>query len=177
MSNLGYFNQYNRIFGWTGTLGNEMEIEFLHDEYKADTKVIPRHKQLLRQNLGIEVYADFNEWHNVVISELKSKIDSGRAVLLVYETLQDVNDIYKFLSAHKSEFGYNNLYRYTDGDPLPGMLQVGDIVISTNLAGRGMDLKIDRIVNKNGGLHTLATYLPDNMRTGAQVEGRICACW
>ena len=40
----------------------------------------------------------------------------------------------------------------------------GDIIVASNIAIRGTDLKISPKVLKNGGLHVILTYLPDNLR-------------
>jgi preprotein translocase subunit SecA len=41
-------------------------------------------------------------------------------------------------------------------------LDIGHVIIATNLAGRGTDIKISKELTKNGGLHICLTYLPQN---------------
>ena len=43
-------------------------------------------------------------------------------------------------------------------------MRPGDLIIATNLAGRGTDLKTDSILEANGGLHVILSYLPRNIR-------------
>lgn len=40
----------------------------------------------------------------------------------------------------------------------------GDVIIATNLAGRGTDLEMNENVKKNGGLHVIISFMPSNIR-------------
>lgn len=48
------------------------------------------------------------------------------------------------------------------------MVSVGDVIVATNIAGRGADFKTTRELEKNGGLHVCVGFCPDNERVREQ---------
>ena len=51
-------------------------------------------------------------------------------------------------------------------------LNSGDIVIATNISGRGTDYKTSEELEENGGLHVIISFLPCNQRVEDQALGR-----
>jgi hypothetical protein len=48
----------------------------------------------------------------------------------------------------------------------------GDVVVATNIAGRGTDLVLSKLLCLNGGLHVIMSYVPSNIRVELQGFGR-----
>ena len=46
------------------------------------------------------------------------------------------------------------------------------VIVSTNISGRGTDIKLQKDVIDNGGLHVIITFIPDNIRVEEQNYGR-----
>jgi len=93
ISNISYIKKYgNKIYGLTGTLGSEAEQELISSVYNVDYCKIPvyKPKQFLEED-GI-VVAD-NEWEAEIAVDALKRATSGRAVLIICQTIQDVDDI------------------------------------------------------------------------------------
>eukprot|EP01084_Bolivina_argentea_P112022 199798_1 len=178
MTNACYFNLFEKVYGLTGTLGKNAEIKFYKECFNVNILRIPSFKQ--KQNIvhhPIDCNNDW-EWMNTICLSAFGHLKSDRAVLIINKHIKDVNDIKKQLEFMKHNInGYKNvikrIYVYAENDDkLPNKLCAGSVVIATNLAGRGTDIKLDQTVNDNGGLHVILTFIPQNNRIEKQAIGR-----
>jgi len=100
--------------------------------------------------------------------------------LIVCDNISAVNSIIKQLKDDiDSEATSSKIRPYTSSfdtdfqkEQHEKPLEPGDIIVATNLAGRGTDLKISAELEKNGGLHVIISYVPANARVEAQAQGR-----
>jgi ribosomal protein S15P/S13E len=119
---------------------------------------------------------------NDTVGEIEQgRAKGGRAVLIICENKKDVNDIVKaLLIKHKHIYDYNgkvdglrkvvDLHKRTPAKI--NQLRPSDIIVATNVAGRGTDFKISRLLQENGGLHVVISYVPSNIRVELQGFGR-----
>lgn len=195
ISNLGYIKQYgNKIYGLTGTLGSVPEQELLSEMYNVSYTKMPTFKQKNFIEYPGYIVEDEN-WDAYMAADALEKCDSGRAVLLICETIADVKKIARNLemlgvinvtdenSSSSSEI-IENAYRlrtFTDENDVKKFnesnesekgLPPGYIIIATNIAGRGTDLKTNEDLEANGGLHVSVGFLPCNQRVEEQAFGR-----
>lgn len=77
-----------------------------------------------------------------------------------------------FITNKKRAYKYVRDYEELECLKEQNELEIGEIIIATNLAGRGTDIKISSNLKSNGGLHVCLTYLPRNMRVEEQAFGR-----
>lgn len=173
MSSVGLLQKYgNQIFGISGTLGKKTETETLQNIY-TDIKTcqIPLFKHRKLFEIRGVVLMDENQWTEKVCTVVTSQTKS-RAVLVICETIKQAKTLKKALGdkvPRKMLYVNNNM----DNTPiLNKYLEVGDVIIATNLAGRGADFKVSYQVNKAGGLFVVQTFLPKNTRVEAQAFGR-----
>ncbi|CAF4022221.1 unnamed protein product, partial [Rotaria sordida] len=173
LSNRGYFTKYrSNLFGLTGTLGSEKAKQVLVDVYKVDLVIIPNlcRKQYL--SLPDIVAMNETEWLEEICHSAMNESSKERGTLVICETIE-----HSILIAKKLQQDYRSsgikLYTMNNMNQEKNVETVypGEIIIATNLAGRGTDIKTDQI-EKNGGLHVIVTFMPSNKRVEEQAFGR-----
>ena len=176
MSFYGYFSKYSgNIYGVTGTLGDEADQSYLRDVYGVELLKLPTfiEKDLIEYEsviVGVE-----KEWREEIVETVKREVVGGRAVLIVIEKIQDVQDIYRTL---KNQYSHDQVYIYSKGgeeekSTISRELKAGDVIVASNLAGRGTDFKLSPEVIKNGGLHIIVGVFPNHVRVEYQAYGRV----
>ncbi|KAM3590163.1 uncharacterized protein V6R79_004936 [Siganus canaliculatus] len=177
MSNVGVFQKYGtQIFGISGTLGQRAETETLQKIYGIQTCRIPTFKRRKLFEVQGVIVINEEKWTKkicqTVIDETTSTPYRGqRAVLVICETIKQANMIHKALAVQvqrKKLYTSNNM----DNSEVFQKLQGGDVIVATNLAGRGTDLRVSDQVKEAGGLFVVQTFLPKNARVEAQAFGR-----
>ncbi|WP_236869648.1 LysM peptidoglycan-binding domain-containing protein [Candidatus Bandiella numerosa] len=189
MSYVGFFKKYEgSIYGVTGTLGENSHQKFLKETYRVELSHIPKfiHKDLTEYRPIITydgIRTDKNDiknaneiWKQEIIGVIFRKVLDKRAALIIVETIEKVEELEEALLA--SGYSKKHIITYKIGDQTEedkiekNELGIGDVIIATNLAGRGTDLKIDREVINNGGLHLIMGIFSQSIRVEDQAYGR-----
>ena len=189
MSNVCFFNRYineneNNILGLTGTLGSKKSCELLKDIYRVDFIFMP---QNVKSNLNIYTnnpnFEDKESWKAEIVKCTRAEIEREhpRAVLIICQTIWAAKDIMKefnksnevilYISNSKTNSSMTKttaIPKFDEKTPV----SCGQIIIATNLAGRGTDIKLTKELNDNGGLHVIVSFLPENERVQNQAFGR-----
>lgn len=109
----------------------------------------------------------------VVVEQSKATpYRSQRAVLVICESIKQAKILFQAFGdkiPNKTLYINNNM---DNSAIFSKKLGAGDVIIATNLAGRGTDLQISASVKAAGGLFVLQTFLPKNARVEAQAFGR-----
>jgi preprotein translocase subunit SecA len=176
ISNVAYLKKYEgNIYGVTGTLGRNPEKSILAETYNVDFVSIPTFKPKQFLELSAVIANSSPEWMQSIVASAVTEASLGRAVLIVAETIAKAKEIEKELLA--AGLSGKNIKMYTrndnaEKDVVNEKFNPGDVIVATNLAGRGTDLKLDPKIEENGGLHVCVTFLPANKRQGDQCYGR-----
>jgi preprotein translocase subunit SecA len=157
LSNMGLFTRYGKnIFGLTGTIGSEDAQKLLYRIYTVDTVIIPPFKQKRHIQLKTTLCENDDEWLQTIVAETISNARKQRGILVICETRLDAKTISKQLQRADPTCVvrlYTDNTDAVESDVVGNRIQPGEIIVATNLAGRGTDLKTSPTVEKNGGLH------------------------
>ncbi|KAL2102292.1 hypothetical protein ACEWY4_001460 [Coilia grayii] len=177
MSNFHYFKRYingKGIFGVSGTLGGQADQEFLARHYKTRSYAIPahRHSKLIELPV-IQVSAGNNLWIQRICETACTVAERGQVVLVICEDVKTANELQTKMENQTRDPNKITMYTVSGRHNVEKRkFDGGNIIIATNLGGRGTDIKVDDDVNKCGGLFVLLTHFPSNRRVEKQVFGR-----
>ncbi|KZS13522.1 Uncharacterized protein APZ42_021330 [Daphnia magna] len=192
ISNATYILKYDKMVGVSGTLGSEQEKTFLSDKYKCNLFSVPT---AFPKNFTVKpakVLRSEAKWLDEIINEtrnvlripeeiqdqpqrdLKHADVKPRSIVIFCRTIREVNKVYIELKTLCCPT--YPIHHYTrDYEKFAfesSKLGIGHVIVATNLAGRGTDIKIGDDLKVNGGLHICLTYLPENERIKEQAMGR-----
>ncbi len=173
LSNIGFVTKYNQVYGLSGTLGSEAARKVLKDVYNVELVNIPQRRKRQFMRLKTTIVAK-NEtlWLSEILSSIQLEIRKDRGILVICETIEQAYQISRKLKS-KLRSSAVKLYTMNDMDQEENVENIapGEVVIATNLAGRGTDIRTDEI-ESTGGLHVILTFLPRNKRVEDQAFGR-----
>jgi preprotein translocase subunit SecA len=168
-----YFRLYYKLAGMTGTA--ETEANEFHDIYKLDVVVIPTNRPCIRIDNNDRIYKTRREKYNAVIDEIKNCYAKGQPVLVGTASVEASELVSRMLKREKIPHNVLNAkYHRQEAEIVARAGQRGTVTISTNMAGRGTDIKLGDSVPDLGGLHVLGTERHESRRVDRQLRGR-CA--
>jgi preprotein translocase subunit SecA len=168
-----YFRLYHKLAGMTGTA--ETEANEFHDIYKLDVVVIPTNRPVIRKDYNDRIYKTRREKYNAVVSEISSCYAQGQPVLVGTASVEASELLSRMLKREKIPHNVLNAkYHRQEAEIVSRAGQRGTVTISTNMAGRGTDIKLGDGIPDVGGLHVLGTERHESRRVDRQLRGR-CA--
>ncbi|KAK2859991.1 hypothetical protein Q7C36_004157 [Tachysurus vachellii] len=175
MSNSNFFKRYlmgKGIFGVSGTLGGDADKGFLARHYKTDSYVIPPHqRQKVTELPAVQVGGGTDQWIQTICATVSKVSKRGQVVLVVCEDVNTANVLNDKIAAETKHSV--TMYTMSECHNIENQeFDKGRIIITTNLGGRGTDIKVTDEVNRCGGLFVLLTYFTNNRRVEKQVFGR-----
>ncbi|XP_036417043.1 uncharacterized protein LOC118800971, partial [Colossoma macropomum] len=175
MSNRSFFKRYlsgKGIFGVSGTLGGDADKCFLTRHYKTDCYVIPAHQRKKVTELpAVQVRGGTDKWIQRLCDTVSKVSDRGQVVLVVCEDVNTANTLNEKITAGTKH--PVTMYTNSESHSIENQeFTEGQIIITTNLGGRGTDIKVTKEVNQRGGLFVILAYFPNNRRVEQQVFGR-----
>jgi len=166
-----YFRMYDKLAGMTGTADTEA-AEF-KKIYNLDVLVIPTNMPMIREDYNDSIYKTEKEKINAVIREVKELNKQKRPVLIGTISIEKSEMLSKHLMrAGVKHHVLNAKNHEKEAEIVAQAGQPGMVTISTNMAGRGTDIKLGEGVAEVGGLHILGTERHESRRIDNQLRGR-----
>ena len=166
-----YFRMYKKLAGMTGTA--ETEAAEFYDIYKLDVVVIPTNRPMVRVDDDDQVFKTRREKYNAVISEIEQMRAIQRPVLVGTTSVDVSETISRMLKRKGIPHNVLNAKQHQrEAEVVAHAGLPGAVTISTNMAGRGTDIKLGPGVRDNGGLHIVGTERHEARRIDRQLRGR-----
>jgi preprotein translocase subunit SecA len=166
-----YFRMYKKLAGMTGTADTEAS-EF-KKIYNLDVLVIPTNMPMIRTDSNDLIYKTEKEKFNAVIKDVKSLNQAKRPVLIGTISIEKSELLSKYLTKSGVKHHVLNAKNHErEAEIVAQAGQPGMVTISTNMAGRGTDIKLGEGVAELGGLHILGTERHESRRIDNQLRGR-----
>ena len=166
-----YFRLYTRLAGMTGTA--ETEAAEFHDIYRLDVLPIPTNKPCIREDFNDLIFKSRREKFNAVVAKIVELHKKGQPVLVGTASVDASETLSRMLKMSKiphEVLNAKNHQREAEIIALAG--QHGAVTVSTNMAGRGTDIKLGEGVAEIGGLFVLGTERYESRRIDRQLRGR-----
>jgi len=166
-----YFRMYEKLSGMTGTA--ETEGPEFKKIYNLEVLVIPTHRPMVREDRADLIYKTRKEKYEAAIKEIARLHKKGQPVLVGTISIDVSEDLSKKLK--KKGVPHNVLnakHHKAEAEIVANAGQKGAVTISTNMAGRGTDIKLGEGVKELGGLHILGTSRHESRRIDNQLRGR-----
>lgn len=166
-----YYRMYEKLCGMTGTADTESR-EF-KEIYNLDVVVIPTNKSMVRIDRQDLIFKTHKEKVNAIINEIKSRYEKGQPVLVGTTSVEKSEELHKILTKLRvPHMVLNAKHHEKEAEIIAQAGKKKAVTIATNMAGRGVDIKIDEEVAKLGGLFILGTERHESRRVDNQLRGR-----
>jgi preprotein translocase subunit SecA len=171
MSFQRFFRLYSKLSGMSGTLQN-IENE-LWSIYELPVIEIPKRIANTYHFKPISILENVDLKIQAIVDEIIEVNKKGQAILVGTSSINESELLSNILKSKGIVCTTLNAKHHKEEDEI--VSQAGkykSIIISTNIAGRGTDIKISDEIEKLGGLHVIATQLADSKRVDLQLFGR-----
>lgn len=166
-----YFRLYKKIAGMTGTAQTEA-TEF-SQIYGLDVISIPTNVPVIRIDQNDLIYKSEREKFNAVIEEIKRANAKGQPVLVGTASIEKSEVLHKLLQNAKIPHSVLNAKNHEkEAEIIADAGAKGAVTVATNMAGRGVDIKINDEVKALGGLYIIGTERHESRRIDNQLRGR-----
>jgi len=138
-----YFRLYDKLSGMTGTALTEA-VEFMKI-YKVPVVEVPTHRPIVRDDQNDQIFKTKDGKWAAVIRELVSRHETGQPILVGTVSVEVSEMISRELKKQGIEHVVLNAkpeHAEKEGETIAQAGRKGAVTIATNMAGRGVDIKL-----------------------------------
>ena len=175
-----YFKMYQKLAGMTGTALTSSE-EF-YSVYKLDVIPIPTHRDVARIDQNDFIFQTEKGKFKAIAKKVKELHEKGQPVLIGTVSIEKNEALSEYLKREGVPHELLNAKNHeSEGEIIAQAGQKGRVTIATNMAGRGVDIKLGgnpatdeeyETVKSVGGLYVLGTERHEARRIDNQLRGR-----
>lgn len=166
-----YFRMYDKLAGMTGTAQTEA-TEFA-EIYNLDVVSIPTNVPIKRLDQNDLIYKTEREKFDAVCARIKQINKKGQPILVGTASIEKSEHLHKLLKAEKIPHTVLNAKQHEkEGKIVEDAGLKGAVTIATNMAGRGVDIKLPDECLELGGLAIIGTERHESRRIDNQLRGR-----
>lgn len=166
-----FFRKYKKISALSGT--GFSEAKELSETYNMIVVQIPTYKKIQRVDLPDMIFKNKEIKIKAIIAEIKHHYLKGQPLLIGASSVDESEYIYSKLQEEGIPCEILNARNhYKEAMIIARAGQKHAITIATNIAGRGVDIKISPEVRELGGLYVLACEKNESKRVDDQLRGR-----
>ncbi len=166
-----FFLRYENLAGMTGTA--MVSARELRRIYRCHVVPIPTNRPAIRQRQPDRVFGTTEAKWRAVVEEICQLHDQGRPVLIGTRSIDKSEELSQMLTARGIVHQVLNARHIAaEAEIVARAGERGKVTVSTNMAGRGTDIKLGPEVAELGGLFVICTEMHDSGRIDRQLIGR-----
>jgi preprotein translocase subunit SecA len=166
-----YFRLYEKLGGMTGTAKTE-EKEFV-EIYGLHVVQIPTNVPVARADENDFIFKTKDARFRAVVEDIKERYEKGQPVLVGTIAVETSEYLSEMLTRSGVPHNVLNAKEHArEAEIIKNAGEQGAVTIATNMAGRGVDIKLADGVVELGGLYVLGTERHESRRIDNQLRGR-----
>jgi len=166
-----FFLRFQHLAGMTGTARDSARE--LRRIYRCHVVVIPTNRPVIRTQWPTQIFGTGEAKWAAVVEEVATVHAQGRPVLIGTRSIDKSEHLSRLLTERGIEHQVLNAHRIAEEAEIVAQAGLaGRVTVSTNMAGRGTDIRLGPGVAERGGLHVICTEMHDSARIDRQLIGR-----
>ncbi|OHB85737.1 MAG: preprotein translocase subunit SecA [Planctomycetes bacterium RBG_16_64_12] len=166
-----FFLRFENLAGMTGTA--RASARELRKIYRCRVIPVPTNRPLIRKRLPDMVFGHADAKWEAVVEEVCRLHAQGRPVLIGTRSIDKSEHLSRLLKERGIEHQVLNAHHIEEEADIVARAGLpAKVTVSTNMAGRGTDIKLGEGIAELGGLHVICTEMHDSARIDWQLRGR-----